>query len=105
MFSHFQDIATKVSMVGSNGVMGAKRTVKGTHIGTKEPGAPFNLETKRLNVGWMEGAFNKIDFVEWGQGHLHILSSFIEIDGIRFKFSLEERNIRRRRLDIREEET
>ena len=36
VFTHFQDVTTKVSMVGSNGVMGAKRTVEGTHIGTKE---------------------------------------------------------------------
>ena len=43
---------------------------------------------------------NEINFVEWGQGHLHISSSFVEIDGIRFKFSLEETNIRRRRLDV-----
>ena len=73
-------------MVGSDSVMWAERTVEGTHIGTKESGATFNLETKRLDVGWTEITFNEIDFVEWRQGHLHISSSFIEIDGIRFKF-------------------
>ena len=82
VFPHFQDVATKISMVGSNIVMWAKRTGEGTHIGTKEPGAPFNLKTKRLNMGRMEITFNEINFIEWRQGHLHISSSFIEIDGI-----------------------
>ena len=65
VFTHFQDVTTKISMVGSNSVMWAKRTVEGTHIGTKEPGATFNLETKRLDMGWTEIAFNEINFVEW----------------------------------------
>ena len=51
-------------------------------------------------MGWMEIAFNEIDFIEWGQRHLHISSSFVEIDGIRFKFSFEEMSKRRRRLGI-----
>ena len=34
VFSHFQDVTTKTSMVGSNSVMWAKRTIEGTHIGT-----------------------------------------------------------------------
>ena len=82
VFPHFQDVTTKTSMVGSNSVMWAKRTVKGTHIGTKESGATFNLKTKRVGVGWTKIAFNEINLVEWGQGHLHISSSFVKIDGI-----------------------
>ena len=31
VFPHFQDVTTKISMVGSNSVMWAKRTVEGTH--------------------------------------------------------------------------
>ena len=54
MFSHFQDVTTKILMVGRNSVMWAKRTVEGTHIGTEESGATFNLKTKRLNMGWMK---------------------------------------------------
>ena len=60
VFSHFKDVTTKVSTVGSNSVMWAKRMVEGTHIGSKEPGATFNLESKRLDVGWTEIAFNEI---------------------------------------------
>ena len=36
MFTHFQDVTTKVLMVGSNRVMWTKRTVEGTHKGTEE---------------------------------------------------------------------
>ena len=82
VFAHFQNTTAKASMVGSDGVMWTKRTVEGTHTGTKEPGAVFNLKTKRLDVGWMEITFNKINFVEWGQQHLHVFRSVIEIDGI-----------------------
>ena len=87
-------------MVGSNRMMWAKRTIKGTHISTEETGTPFNLKTKRLNMGWIEIAFNEINFIEREQRHLHISSSFIKIDGIRIKFSFKEMSKRRRRLDI-----
>ena len=74
--------------------------VKGTHICAEETGTLFNLETKRLNMGWTEIAFNEINFVERGQRHLCVSSSIVEIDGVRVKFSFKETSKRRRRLDI-----
>ena len=86
-------------MVGSNRVMWTKRAIKGTHISTEETGTPFNLKTKRLNMGRMEITFNEVNFIERGQRHLHISSGFMEIDGIRVKFSFKEMSKRRRRFD------
>ena len=66
VFTHFQDVTTKVAMVGSNHVMWTKRTIEGTHIGTEEMGAVFNQKTKWLNMGERENTFNEINFVERG---------------------------------------
>ena len=66
VFTHFQDKTTKTSMIGSYGIVWAKRTIEGTDIRVKEAGTPFNLKTKRLVMGWTEIRFNKIGFVERG---------------------------------------
>ena len=66
MFTHFEDVTTKVLVVGSDCIVWAKRAIKGTHICTKETETLFNLKTKRLNMGWMEGTFNEVNFVEGG---------------------------------------
>ena len=53
-------------MVGSDRIVWAKRAIEGTHICAEKTGTLFNLETKRLNKGWMESTFNKVNFVEGG---------------------------------------
>ena len=52
VFTHFQDVTTKTSMVGSDCIMWAKRMVEGTDMRTKKAGTLFNLKTKSLDMGW-----------------------------------------------------
>ena len=90
VFTHFQDETTKTSMISSHSVMWAKRIIEGTDTCTKEAGTPFNLKTKRLDMRWTEITFNKINFIERGQRHLHVLSCIINMHRVGFKFFLEE---------------
>ena len=80
--THFQDATTKISMVGSDRVVWAKRMVEGTNIRTKKMGTLLNLKTKRLDMGQTESTFNEVNFVERGQRYLHIACCIIKIYGV-----------------------
>ena len=96
MFAHFQDATTKTLIIGNCGVMRAKGTVEGTNTRIEKMRAPFNLKTKRLNVGGTKVTFNKIDFIERGKRHLHVASGIFNMCRVGFMFSLEEMSKGRR---------
>ena len=67
VFTHFQDVTTKISMISGYCIMWGKRTIEGTNMHAKKAETAFNLKTMRLNMGWMKVTINKIYFVERGK--------------------------------------
>ena len=100
VLSHFEDATTKVLMIGSHCVMRAKGTIEGTDTCTEETGTLFNWKIEGLNMRRPEITVNKINLIERGKRHLHILCGIIDMDRVRFKFSLEESSQGRSSLGI-----
>ena len=87
-------------MIGSYCIMRAKKTVEATNICVKKVGTLFNLKTKRLDMGGAKIAVNKINLIERGNRHLHVLSGIVKMYRVGFNFSIEETGKGRRGFDI-----